>query len=73
MNKIKILLLAAVCVCGFTSCTIDEVSLGVSAVSYPVYRPPVRVHVVPTYRYYSYDPYHRDRPYVRRYHHHYYR
>ena len=60
MNKLKLLILALFAACFLSSCTIDSVSYGVNAVSYPTYSrvqyiPTNRVHYVPRIRTYMYD------------------
>jgi len=56
MKKIKSLLLVILAAASLSSCTLDSASFGVSAVSYPTYRPPVhRPAIYHTTRYYNYD------------------
>ena len=68
MKKIKMLLFAAVAATLLSSCTLDQASFGVSAVSYPAYRTsyiearPVRRHAPAIYHTTSYRRYVDVRP-----------
>tara|TARA_R100000664_G_scaffold33456_2_gene50620 strand:+ start:1284 stop:1514 length:231 start_codon:yes stop_codon:yes gene_type:complete len=55
MKKIKCIFLVVLAAVSLSSCTLDSASFGVSAVSYPTYRPLHQPAIYRATRYYHYD------------------